>query len=252
MKVTNYYKVMSIMFVLLLISIISFSNVFASDTANFTISGRFLPTTCNIMLSKNNIDVGNIKYGELQIRNTNNKLMERELSQNVGFYDNIEKTTLIVECDNLTSVGFTVTDNNSSYAPLNFIKNTDREGSNLSHAFGLKSISGLTAGSKLGGYFFEFTKPLVMGAEGKDVNKNFNTGFRDSKISNAGWIKNKISGDLTLSKLWTYTDTIDPVKAKTFKVDLKPNLFFYYDSTKRDLTDEITFQGSATFTIFYI
>ncbi|MGP1939005.1 MAG: hypothetical protein ACTS8U_00500 [Arsenophonus sp. ET-DL9-MAG3] len=253
----NSSKAIPITTISLLILMFTSSNVLAGDSANFTISGKFLPTACNIVLSKNNIDVGSIKYGELETQNTTTKLMEKRWAENFGLYSNIEKTTLTVECDNLASVGFTVTDNNSSYAPLNFIENTGIsnigiEGADLSHAFGLKSISGLANSSKLGGYFFEFTKALVVGAQGKDINKDFNTGLKDSKISNAGWIKKKVPGDLTLSKFWTYIDSDDPVKAKTFKVDFKPNLFFYYDSTQRDLIDEITFEGSATFTIFYI
>ncbi|MFP3019541.1 MAG: hypothetical protein ACEY3I_02560 [Arsenophonus sp.] len=179
--------------------------------------------------------------------------MERTWDKSIGLYKNIEKTTLTVECDNLASVGFIVTDNNSSYAPLNLIRNTGTEENDSSNAFGLKSITGLSKGAKLGGYFFEFSKPQTVGVSGKDLNKTFNTSFKDSRTSNIQWIKTKIpGGDLTLSRFWSYTDSEDPVKAKTFKIDFKPNLFFYYDSTQRDLNDEINFEGSATFTIFYI
>ncbi|MFP3014084.1 MAG: hypothetical protein ACEY29_00235 [Arsenophonus sp.] len=248
----NNCKVLPLtIFLLMCLTLISFSGL-AGDNINFTISGRFLPATCNIALSKNNINVGNIKYRELETQNTDNRFMERTTDQDVRIYKNIEKATLVVECDNLASVGLTVIDNNSSYAPLNFIHTTNSEGTDISNVFGLKPTSGINVNSKLGGYFFEFTNPLVMGEPGKDINKDFNTGFKDSKISNAGWIKKRVPGDLTLSKFWTYTNTDEPIQAKTFKVDLKPNLFFYYDRTNRDLNDEIAFEGSVTFTIFYI
>ncbi|MGX8943204.1 hypothetical protein ACWWJF_27455 [Symbiopectobacterium sp. Eva_TO] len=250
MRVNSYKETLTT--VSLLSLTLSSFNALAGDNANLTIKGKYLPTTCHVSFDNPVIDLGNVFTEAHETKISGSTFLGRKLNKDVAVYPNEKKATLTITCNSLASAGFKVTDNYKSFAPWNLI-GTDIAGQDLSNSFGFKPLSGLNSGAKIGGYFFEFKN-----ATSADDSRTYTSGITlsDAKTSTLDWIKRRLIGSSDLSKYWTYTSKSGTPgltdKAKTFTVDVIPKPYFYYDETQRDFTDEITFEGSSTFTIFYI
>ncbi|MGX8939460.1 hypothetical protein ACWWJF_01015 [Symbiopectobacterium sp. Eva_TO] len=218
-------------------------NALAGDTANLTIKGRFLPTTCDININgKENevIDVGNIYYGELIKRHTGKVFP----SNTFGESQKLTPFTLNVTCDSKASVGVGIMDNYKSFAPWAIGVAKLADNTKLSDAFAFKATSGSDLSRKIGGYYFKYSDSKA---------DNIDSGLYGAQLSFFQSAKKAFVGNSKNTILWKKNEDDDePIKAETFSTRITPVAYFYYDpKQKSKYTEDITFEGKTTFIVAY-
>ncbi|EIZ9495641.1 DUF1120 domain-containing protein [Cronobacter sakazakii] len=199
-------------------------NAYASDSVDLKVTGTLSMTSCTPAFGNGGvIDLGHIPIKNMKL--TSNGLAYEDSA------DEHTKIDLTITCPTAMIVGFTMTDNKEGTVPESM--------NSYQGAYGFGTTSD---GKKIG--LYQLYKNAVT-LDGADASLLYS--LNNGQSWNGAYALNHKDILFAFSK----KDETTPASGKSF--DLKIDVTHYFEkSVVESVTDQLDFQGSTTFSLFYM
>ncbi|ELY4034091.1 DUF1120 domain-containing protein [Cronobacter sakazakii] len=200
-------------------------NAYASDSVDLKVAGTLTLTACTPTIENGGvIDLGHIPIGNMTTTD-NDKAYEASSVQH-------KKVDLTITCTADTAVGFTITDNNEGTIPASLV-------ADYSGAYGF----GKTADDKAIGLYQLYENAEAIDGVTASIIYSTNNGET--------WSRARALEHVNTLYSFANKDEVTPAAGKVFNLKMD-TAYFFEKSVADSVTDQLDFQGSATFSLVYL